>query len=139
MADAPTSPPGGSGEFGPERRRNHRVQIAIPIVLKAEIKGKSIAEETKTIVVNLNGCLVRMKTPVTPNQQFTITNPATQESATVRVSYIGRKDGDRTEVGLGFVQPSPKFWRISFPPDSLDPTERKRFGPPAAPPTSKKG
>jgi hypothetical protein len=133
MVDVPTTPPAGSVEFGPERRRNHRVQITIPVIVKGQAKGKLIEEHTKTIVVNLNGCLVRMKASVIRNQEFTITNAATEESAQVRVSYIGRNDGEGTEIGLGFLQSTPKFWRISFPPEVQDPTERKRFVPSAPP------
>ena len=138
MVEAPGTPPSGSTELGPERRKNHRVQIAIAVVIKGQVGGKAIEENTQTAVVNLNGCLVRMKTVVGRNQELTMTNPATEESATVRVSYIGRKDGDKTEIGLGFVKPAPKFWRISFPPETMDPTERKRFVPSGTPPAHQK-
>jgi hypothetical protein len=138
MVEVPTTPPGGSSEFGPERRKNHRVQITIGVVIKSQAPGKPFEESTQTVVVNLNGCLVRMKTVVARNQELTMTNTATDESAAVRVSYIGRKDGDKTEIGLGFVKPEPKFWRISFPPENQDPTERKRFIPSGAPPAAPK-
>lgn len=136
MVEVPGAPPGGSTEYGPERRKNHRVQIAIAVVITGQVGGKAFEESAQTAVVNLNGCLVRLKTIVARNQELTMKNGATEETATVRVSYIGRKDGDKTEIGLGFVKPAPKFWRISFPPETMDPTERKRFVPsggPAAP------
>jgi len=135
MAEA-TPPPGGSTEYGPERRKNHRVQIAIGVVIKGQ-GSRPFEESTQTVVVNLNGCLVRMKTMVARNQELSITNASTEESAPVRVSYIGRKDGDKTEIGLGFTKPAPKFWRISFPPEHQDPTERKRFVPTEAQPAKK--
>jgi hypothetical protein len=138
MVEVPSTPPGGSTEYGPERRKNHRVQIAIAVVIKGQAGGKAFEESTQTVVVNLNGCLVRMKTTVARNQELTMTNGATDETAPVRVSYIGRKDGDKTEIGLGFIKPAPKFWRISFPPENQDPTERKRFAPSGAPPTTQK-
>ncbi|HTS13547.1 MAG TPA: hypothetical protein VMH00_15625 [Candidatus Limnocylindrales bacterium] len=129
MNDMRTTPPAGSAEFGPERRRTHRVQIAIPVIVKGQVGSKAIDEHTKTVVVNVNGCLVRMKTGVSKGLQLSLTNAATDETADVRVSYIGRSEGGYTEIGLGFVNPSPRFWRISFPPDQLNPDERKRFGP----------
>jgi hypothetical protein len=138
MVEAPTTPPGGSSEFGPERRKNHRVQIAMAVVITGQVGGKAFEEATQTVVVNLNGCLVRLKTVVARNQELAMKNGATDETAAVRVSYIGRKDGDKTEIGLGFVKPSPKFWRISFPPETQDPTERKRFVPSGAPPANQK-
>lgn len=134
MVDAPSTPPAGSSEYGPERRKNQRVQIAINVVITGQVGGKAFEESTQTVVVNLNGCLVPLKTVVGRNQELTMKNRATDEKAAVRVSYIGRKDGDKTQIGLGFVKPAPKFWRISFPPETQDPTERKRFGPSAAPP-----
>jgi len=133
MAEVHPPAPGGPAEYGPERRKNHRVQIAIAVVIKGQTGGKAIEEHTQTVVVNLNGCLVRMIAVVGRNQELTITNAATDETAPVRVSYIGRKDGDKTEIGLGFVKPAPKFWRISFPPEVQDPEERKRFVPSGAP------
>lgn len=138
MVEVPTTPPGGSSEYGPERRKNHRVQIAMAVIIKGQAGGKAFEESTQTVVVNLNGCLVRLKAVVGRNQELTMTNGATDETEVVRVSYIGRKDGDKTEIGLGFVKPAPKFWRISFPPENQDPTERKRFVPSGAPPTTQK-
>ncbi|HUJ29934.1 MAG TPA: hypothetical protein VLY23_01540 [Candidatus Acidoferrum sp.] len=129
MNDTRTTAPGAPGESGPERRRTHRVQIAIPVIIKGQVGSKAIEEHTKTVVVNLNGCLVRMKASVAKNSQLKMTNAATEEETAVRVSYIGRSEGGLTEIGLGFVEPSPRFWRISFPPDQLNPDERKRFGP----------
>jgi hypothetical protein len=137
MVDVP-SIASDSAESGPERRRTHRVQVAIPIIVKGQVGGKAIEERTKTVVVNLNGCLVGLKASVTRNQELTIVNAATKETATVRVSYIGRSDGSHTQVGLGFVKPEPKFWRISFPPEHLNPDERKRFVPGQPPATPKK-
>lgn len=133
MVDAAGAPPGGSSEFGPERRKNQRVQIAIQVRLQWQAGGKPVQESAQTVVVNLNGCLVRIKAAVARNQELTMTNVATTESATVRVSYIGRKDGDKTEIGLGFIKPAPKFWRISFPPEVQDPAEKKRFVPSTPP------
>lgn len=138
MVEVPGAPPAGSTEYGPERRKNHRVQITIAVVIKGQVGGKAFEESAQTAVVNLNGCLVRLKTVVARNQELTMKNGATDETATVRVSYIGRKDGDKTEIGLGFVKPAPKFWRISFPPETQDPTERKRFAPSGTPPAQEK-
>jgi hypothetical protein len=110
------------------------------VVITGQVGGKAFEEPAQTVLVNLNGCLVRLKTVVARNQELMMKNGATDETAAVRVSYIGRKDGDKTEIGLGFVKPTPKFWRISFPPETQDPTERKRFVPTTAPepPTTQK-
>jgi hypothetical protein len=32
---------------------------------------------------------------------------------------------DKTEVGLEFSEPVPRFWRITFPPEDWNPADRK--------------
>lgn len=115
-----------------ERRRTQRVQIAMPVIVRCK-EGKSpFDERTLTISVNANGCLIRLQASVVRTQQISLINPNTTEELPCTVIFLGKKDGGKIEVGLEFAESSPLFWRISFPPEDWDPSERKRATTPSA-------
>jgi hypothetical protein len=117
---------GGAQDGGPDRRRSHRVQIAMGLIVRGVNDGAKFQEETQTISVNAHGCMVRLAAKVTRGQQITIINTKTVEELNCTVTYLGQKDGAKAEVGVEFTEPSPVFWRIAFPPENWDPSERKR-------------
>ncbi|HXX43432.1 MAG TPA: PilZ domain-containing protein [Candidatus Acidoferrales bacterium] len=119
-----------------ERRRSQRVNIAMPVLVRGKRGGQPFEEQALTISVNAHGCMVRLSTPVTRMQEIAIVNVKTAEELPCKVTFLGQKEGGKTEVGFEFTEPSPVFWRIAFPPEDWDPSERKRPGgshPPAAP------
>lgn len=122
-------PPLSSADSG-DRRRTHRIQITMPVIVRGSSGGRAFEEETHTVSVNANGCMVRLGAHVTRTQHISIVNPKTAEELPCKVTYIGQRDGTKTEVGLEFSEASPLFWRIAFPPEDWDPSERKR---PSAP------
>src|SRR6266481_9903886 len=63
------------------------------------------------------------------NQKILIRNPDTLEEHFVRVVHVTPAPEGKSEVGVEFLKPAPKFWRISFPPDDWTPTT------PNSPPT----
>jgi PilZ domain len=122
---------------GSERRRTQRVQIAMPVIVRCKDAKPPIEEKTQTISVNANGCLIRMQAQLIRNQKVFLVNPHTTEELPCTVMFLGKKDGGKTEVGLEFAEASPLFWRISFPPEDWDPSERKRpTTTPMPPPTA---
>jgi hypothetical protein len=116
----------GVGEGSAERRRTQRVQIAMPVIVRGKTETQSFEEETYTVAVNANGCMVKMTNKLVRAQQIAIVNPKTAEELPCTVSFIGQKDAGKMEVGIEFSEPSPLFWRIAFPPEDWDPSERKR-------------
>jgi hypothetical protein len=126
LADIKLPVPGGTADGGADRRRSHRVQIAMALVVRGASGGVNFQEEAKTISVNAHGCMMRLAAKVARGQQVTIVNKKTVEELTCTVTYIGQSDGEKVEVGIEFVEPSPVFWRIAFPPENWDPSERKR-------------
>jgi len=54
---------------------------------------------------------------VKPGQKITLANNATHQSLECRVVHIGAAHGGKTQLGIEFAKPSPKFWQIDFPPD----------------------
>jgi hypothetical protein len=126
MADMKGPTPGAFGEGTVDRRRSHRVHIVMPVLVRGQKGTQPFEEKTVTISVNAHGCMVRLTTPVTRDQEVSIVNTKTAEELPCTVTFLGPKDGERTEVGIEFAEPSPVFWRIAFPPEDWDPAERKR-------------
>jgi hypothetical protein len=99
-------------------------------------------ENTKTVIVNAHGALILLRTPVTMGELLTVTNANTEEQLSCRVVDISsNSESGMTEVGMEFIEPAPKFWRVSFPPLNWTPRspEAKRHRPQiVAPPLTAK-
>lgn len=128
MADLKSSTPSASGDGSTDRRRTHRIQISMPVIVRGKSGNQSFEEKTQTVSVNANGCMVRLEARVARAQHVSIINPKTVEELDCSVTFIGQKEDTKTEIGLEFMEASPLFWRIAFPPEDWDPTERKRAG-----------
>src|SRR5271167_4362761 len=124
MADMRAPAP---NEAGSERRRSHRVNIAMPILVRGKT-GHAFQEETQTISVSAHGCIFRLAAQITRLQEVAIVNSKTAEELPCKVTFLGQRESGKTEVGVEFSEPSPLFWRIAFPPEDWDPSERKRPG-----------
>jgi hypothetical protein len=107
------------------KRRSQRVQISMPVLVRGKHGTHPFEEETKTAVVNANGCSFLMKERVTQGQEVSLVNLKTAEELPCRVAFVSQGEADRMEVGVEFTEPSPLFWRISFPPEDWDPARRK--------------
>lgn len=128
-----------AGEVTAERRRSHRVNIAMPILVRGKKAGHPFEEETLTISVSAHGCMFRLKNQLAHLQEVSIVNMKTVEELPCKVTFLGQKASGGVEVGVEFTEPSPLFWRIAFPPENWDPTERKRPGGPRSTPTPTSG
>jgi hypothetical protein len=126
MTEQKPSTPGAATESYAERRRSQRVVIAMPVLVRGKHAGHPFEEETTTVSVSATGCLVRLAAPVVRAQEIAVVNPKTAEELPSVVTFVGLKDGGKTEVGVEFGEPSPLFWRIAFPPPDWDAAERKR-------------
>jgi hypothetical protein len=126
-----------------ERRRSHRVYIAMPVLVRGKHAGQSFEEATQTISVSAHGGLLRVAAKVVRGQTVSIVNAKTAEELPCTVTSLGQKENGKIEVGVEFTEASPLFWRIAFPPEDWDPSERKRPGShahrPAPPPLPKPG
>jgi hypothetical protein len=126
MADVKPTAPASGTEAPSERRRSLRLQITMPVIVRAQVGNAPVEEQTHTIAVNANGCMVRLAARLLRSQQVSIINPKTAEELPCKITYVGQSDGKKTEFGLEFAEASPLFWRIAFPPEDWDPSERKR-------------
>lgn len=102
----------------PGRRRSMRVLLSVPIHVSGKTaENKDFTEETRTLVVNAHGALISLATPVAAGQSITVANKATQHTLDCRVVYLGTAQGGKTQMGIEFRKPAPRFWQIDFPPD----------------------
>lgn len=124
MSEAKSQPP---GQFR-QARRTQRVQIAMPVVIRGTTANRAFEEQTNTSVVNAQGCLVLLSQALSLGDSVSLLNSKTTETIKCRVAFVGDRVDGKKPVGLEFIEPSPRFWRIAFPPEDWDPSERKRPG-----------
>jgi hypothetical protein len=112
-------------------RRSQRVCLSVPItVSKAEAGKPSASEETRTLIVSAHGALLELRMPVKFGDALTLKHRKTEEELHCRVVNFGVEQFSKREVGVEFEVPSPRFWRIAFPPADWSPR-----GPDSKPPT----
>ncbi|HEV2522010.1 MAG TPA: PilZ domain-containing protein [Candidatus Acidoferrales bacterium] len=106
---------------GPEssRRRSQRVILSLPISVRTEggPQSASFEEKTHTLVVNAHGALIALAGKVNKGQRLRLINVSTQAEELCRVVHLGSPAGDKIQVGVEFLKPSPDFWHIAFPPE----------------------
>jgi len=90
------------------------------------IDGKVFREETRTTVVNAHGALLTLSSATQIKPSVILINKTTKMEAHCRVIYLKRADKDKSELGVEFVDPQPRFWGIAFPPEDWDNADRKR-------------
>jgi len=116
-----SAPPFGN-DPAHNRRRSQRVLLRMPILVIARGAGtEHFSENTFTSSVNAHGALIFLSLKVEFGQKILIKNPETDEEQFVRVVRVNPTPDGRTEVGIEFLRPAPKFWRIAFPPDDWIP------------------
>jgi len=104
------------------RRRSQRVLLRMPVLAIARGQGTShVSENTFTSSVSAHGALIYLSLKVEVGQKILIKNPETEEEQFVRVVRTSSVPDGRSEVGVEFLRPAPKFWRIAFPPDDWVP------------------
>ena len=90
------------------------------------VSGKTsegpFSEDTQTMVVNAHGALIGLKAKVSKGQTVLIKSVASQEEQECQVIWIGPSGEGKTQCGLEFTKPSPKFWGVSFPPSDWSPS-----------------
>ena len=106
------------------RRRTQRVLLRLPIlVITRGPDGQHVSENAFTLNVSAQGALIQISTRVEAGQKILCRNPDTLEEQFIRVVHVTPAAEGKLEVGVEFLKPAPKFWRISFPPDDWTPKD----------------
>ncbi len=100
------------------RRRSQRIFMSVQVHVRGkDANGKLFEEQTETVAVNAHGALVLLDVPVQVGQRLNLWHRSTREEIDSGVVYVGTKQAGKTQVGIQFLKPSPRFWRVAFPPD----------------------
>jgi hypothetical protein len=91
--------------------------VAVTVRTEDGPRDTSFEEETHTLVVNMHGALIALRAKVAKGQKLRLTNRATKAMQMCRVARLGSTTEGKTQIGVEFLQPSPDFWHISFPPE----------------------
>lgn len=113
------------------QRRSQRILLSMPILVSGErLNGAPFSERTKTQIVNAHGALVQLREHVHLGQQLRVKNMSTNEEQACTVMDVNAGNSGISEVGVEFVEPCPRFWRVSFPPADWTPrsAEAKHYG-----------
>lgn len=111
------------------KRRSSRVAIDMPVmVFGQQLNGKVFSEETRTSVVSAHGALIVFTSEVQIKPSVLLVNKISKMEAQCRV--VSQKDTEKgkSELGLEFVDPQPRFWGIAFPPEDWNNADRKMPG-----------
>src|SRR5260370_42611698 len=99
------------------QRRSQRVMVKVSVMVLAEgADKKGVSEETRTVTVNAHGAMILLGLKVTIGQLLTLRNSRTGEEIACRVVYVSPHESEKRQVGVDFMNPCPRFGRISFPP-----------------------
>jgi len=103
---------------GPDtnRRRSQRVMLNLPITVSGKTAQGSFSEDTHTMVVNAHGALVGLKALVAKGQTVRLKSATYPDEQECQVIWVGPSVEGKTQCGLEFTKPAPKFWGVSFPP-----------------------
>jgi PilZ domain len=119
-------------------RRSQRVCLSVPVLVLKGGPGKGQSpEETRTLIVSAHGALIVLHLPVQTGDLLTIKHTKTEEELVCRVVHLGPDQSGKREVGVEFEHPSPRFWRIAFPPADWSPRNADAKAPTAHSPIPK--
>jgi hypothetical protein len=120
------------------QRRSQRVMLAVKILVGGNrLDGKMFSEEAETSVVNAHGALILLAEKVSVSQLLTVRNVKSGAELQAEVVDVGALQDGKFEVGMEFLEPSLRFWRIAFPPvdwSARSPEAKRAFTPQAPSP-----
>ncbi len=107
------------------KRRSQRVHIEIPVWVYGHLKDEPFQEEALTVIVNAHGALINLSKPMAVGEKMFLAHKTAGKDILCQVVHVGPTENGKTQIGIEFTEPAPKFWNIVFPPEDWKPTERK--------------
>jgi TonB family protein len=124
----PTRKPG-------ETQRLQTVCIEIPIIVQGSRNShppQPFLEETRTVIVFPHGAVLRLTEVVTQGQIVIIQNMRLKQEVACRVTSSKPSASVKGYVEVEFTQPTPGFWGIGFPGETITPRNEVTAPAPAA-------
>ena len=121
---AKTERPHGHGK---PMARNQRSHLELPVIVCGHSPNEvPLHEAARTLVVHPHGALITLDATVELGQELVLVNPKTKAEAACRVAGIeSSKSSCKSNVEVEFTHSAARFWGVLFPPENLDPAERK--------------
>ncbi len=102
---------------GTEGRRSSRVTLRVPLqIYEPGTDKRFLLEEAYSVKVSLWGGLIALKSSVNRGQKLLVRNQSSGETKESHVVHLGTMRLGRRLVGIEFLEPSPEFWGLAFPP-----------------------
>ena len=118
-------------------RQSQRLYVGVEVrVVVRRGNEKPSSETTKTLIVSANGASIPLRMVVAVGEILAVRNLQTQQEASCRVVDLEfNEESERTEVGIAFIEPTPRFWSVFFPPEGWNSrnAEAKGYVPRIAP------
>jgi hypothetical protein len=93
--------------------------------LQVTVSGKEpqgpFNENTQTTIVNAHGALVGLKAKLAKGQIVRLKSVTSPDEQECHVIWVGPAADGKTQYGLEFTKPAPKFWGVTFPPADWSP------------------
>jgi hypothetical protein len=100
-----------NGDRIPERRRNDRLWVYLPVLIYGRtVESEPFHESTEALRVNAAGGLITLTTPVRCGQRLLLINKVNQKEHECHVVAERSKYLERTAVVIAFREPVPDFW-----------------------------
>ena len=107
-----------------DHRRSQRIVLRVGVtILGTDLHGRPINEKSHTLVVNAHGAYLSLETSVEVGQILTVRHNKTEEELFCRVTRIDLASGGSHRLAIEFLQPSSRFWRVTFPPTDWKPAD----------------
>jgi hypothetical protein len=100
-----------------KKRRSQRLALSVAVIAcRPSRQDAPFYEGTRTLVVSAHGALINLAAKVVTDQRLILKNALSGQEQACRVVFQKKKLFGPTEVGIEFLRPAPKFWRVAFPP-----------------------
>jgi hypothetical protein len=96
------------------------MQVGIRVRGK-DAQGQDFEEGTETLAINAHGALILLSARMISGGVVHMKHNKTGEEQECHVAFLGPVRSGRAEIGVEFTTPSPKFWRVAFPPEDWSP------------------
>ncbi len=88
---------------------------------QAEPNSEPFEEQTSTMIVFPQGCVLRMSTTVTVGQMLVVTNAKSKQDAICRVVKVRTFSNTQGYVEVEFTTAQPSYWAVRFPSEGPAP------------------
>jgi len=108
-----------------KNRRSQRVYVEIPVWVYGQLNDEPFHEEALTVIVNAHGGLINLSKSIAVGEKLFLAHKKTGKDMLCHVVHVGPTENGKTQIGIEFTEPAPKFWNIVFPHEDWKPSERK--------------